>query len=240
MGGNLAIIPARGGSKRIARKNIRPFAGRPILAWSVKVARQSRLFDRVMVSTDDAGIAEVARAAGAEVPFLRSGENADDHATIADVLREVIAAYAQEGEHFDRVACLFATAPMMQAGDLKRGLACMDDGSFDVVIPVARFGYPIQRSLSRGSDGALRLNFPEHANTRSQDLEPAYHDAGQWVWTTPGFLESGAPLLGPGTGSIVLDGALVEDIDTEEDWRRAEWKFEHMREALGHGESVDA
>lgn len=230
-GGNLAIIPARGGSKRIARKNIRAFAGRPILCWSIETARQSGLFDEIMVSTDDPEIAEVARDAGAQVPFLRSPQAADDHAPIAAVLSEVIGDYAARGAHFARVACLFATAPMMRAEDLARGLALLEEGRFDVVLPVVRFGYPIQRSLARGGDGAVQMNFPEHANTRSQDLAPAYHDAGQWLWLRPEYLARGEPLLAGRTGSVVLDGALVEDIDTEEDWRRAEWKFARLREA---------
>lgn len=230
MGGNLAIIPARGGSKRIARKNIRSFAGRPILSWSIAVAQQSGLFDEVMVSTDDEEIAEIARAAGAEVPFMRSCEAADDHSPIATVLREVTEAYAAQGRKFDRVCCLFATAPFIRVDDLKAGLEVLESSDFEVVLPVARFSYPIQRSLTRSRAGRVVLNYPEHANTRSQDLAEAYHDAGQWIWLNPTYLSRVQPLLGPATGSVVIDSNRVEDIDTEEDWRRAEWKFERLRQ----------
>lgn len=228
-GERLAIIPARGGSKRIARKNIRPFAGRPILGWSVKAAQDSGLFDEVMVSTDDAEIADIARQEGASVPFLRSNKTADDHATIADALAEVVERYAERGRTFSHIACLFATAPMMRAEDLARGLATLEAGGFDVVIPVARFTYPIQRSLARSDTGGVQLNYPEHATTRSQDLPEAYHDAGQWIWLRPEYLATSQPLLGPNTGSVVLEDARVADIDTEEDWRRAEWKYEQLR-----------
>lgn len=231
-GGNLAIIPARGGSKRITRKNIRAFAGRPILAWSVKAAHASGLFDEVMVSTDDEEIAQVARDAGALVPFIRSPGASDDHATIACVLAEVASEYAARGRQFERLCCLFATAPFIHPSDLSEGLALLDAGPFEVVIPVARFGYPIQRSLARARDGKVALNYPEHAETRSQDLPQAYHDAGQWIWVRPGFLASGAPLLGPRTGSLVIDANRVEDIDTEEDWNRAEWKFARQRDLV--------
>ncbi|WP_299195670.1 pseudaminic acid cytidylyltransferase [uncultured Erythrobacter sp.] len=230
MGGNLAIIPARGGSKRIARKNIRHFAGRPILCWSIEIAQKSGLFDQIMVSTDDEEIAEVAREAGAEVPFMRSGEAADDHAPIATVLREVIGSYSANDRIFDRICCLFATAPFIEAEDLKAGFDLLDNSEFEVVIPVARFAYPIQRSLSRSGAGRVLLNHPEHADTRSQDLAEAYHDAGQWIWLNPAYLSRVQPLLGPATGSVVIDSSRVEDIDTEEDWRRAQWKFERLQQ----------
>lgn len=229
MPSNLAIIPARAGSKRIAGKNIRDFAGRPILAWSVDVALKSGLFAQVMVSTDDEAIAQIAREAGAQVPFLRSPKNADDHATIADVLKEVVSSLAESNQRFDNICCLFATAPFVIAEDLKAGLALLDHGSFEVVLPVARFASPIQRSLSRADDGGVAMTYPEHANTRTQDLDEAYHDAGQWVWVKTSYLESGHPLLGPSTGSIVIDNNRVADIDTEEDWQRAQWQFEWLR-----------
>ncbi|MEO0908392.1 MAG: pseudaminic acid cytidylyltransferase [Pseudomonadota bacterium] len=228
--GNLAIIPARGGSKRIARKNIRSFAGRPIVAWSIAVALESGLFDEVMVSTEDQEIAEVAREAGANVPFMRSNDCADDHTPIADVLREVTNQYAEDGQQFSKLCCLFATAPMMQASDLSDGLALLEGGDFEVVLPVARFAYPIQRSLVRLPDGRTTLLNPEHANTRSQDLPEAYHDAGQWAWVRPDYLTTGRPLLGSETGSLVIDPNRVVDIDTEEDWQSAEWKFERLYE----------
>ena len=228
--GNLAIIPARGGSKRIARKNIRSFAGRPILAWSIAVAFESGLFNEVMVSTEDPEIAEIAREAGASVPFMRSAKSADDHTPIADVLHEVADQYAKNGQHFSKICCLFATAPMMQSSDLRDGLALLEGGAFEVVLPVARFAYPIQRSLVRLADGRTTLLNPEHANTRSQDLPEAYHDAGQWVWVRSEYLATRRPLLGSETGSLVIDPNRVADIDTEDDWQCAQWKFERLQE----------
>lgn len=224
----LCIIPARGGSKRIPRKNIRPFRGRPMLAWPVEAAKASGLFGAVMVSTDDAEIAELARSLGADVPFLRSAETAGDHATTADVLREVIERYAAEGHAFDLACNLYPTAPFTTPADLRAGLSTLQAGGFDAVLPVAAFSYPILRSLGRDRDGRVRLNFPEHRNTRSQDLAPAYHDAGQWCWfRVDAFMTSGA-LLGDNTGSVVLAPDRVQDIDTEADWAMAELKHERL------------
>lgn len=221
----LAIIPARGGSKRIPNKNIRPFCGRPIINWSIATALSSGLFDEVIVSTDSEEIRDVARAVGAKVPFLRSPRSSDDHATITDVLREVLTARGQHGERLDIACCLYATAPFVTSADLAAGLRILEDGDFDVVLPVCRYEYPIWRSLSRRADGQVRLNFPQHEFTRSQDLEPAYHDAGQWIWLRPAPFLAGTPLLGTRTGSIVIPAGRVQDIDTEDDWRRAEEKF---------------
>jgi pseudaminic acid cytidylyltransferase len=225
---SLAIIPARGGSKRIPRKNIRLFRGKPMIAWSVEAALASGAFDDVMVSTDDAEIAETARALGVEVPFLRSARTADDHATTADVLTEVLDVYAGLGRAFPVACCLYPTAPFVRPEDLAAGKAKLLNGPFDVIMPVTAFGYPIWRSLHRDGTGRISLNFPEHLNARSQDLPPAYHDAGQWYWfRVPAFRRSGT-LLGPNTGSVLLSEAKVQDIDTEEDWALAEMKHERM------------
>lgn len=225
---SLAIIPARGGSKRIPRKNIRPFRGKPILAWSVEAALASGAFDEVMVSTDDAEIAETARALGAEVPFLRSARGADDYATTADVLTEVLNAYAELGRAFSVACCIYPTAPFVRCEELAAGKAKLLDGPFDVIMPVAAFGYPIWRSLRRDGTGRIALNFPEHLNARSQDLPPAYHDAGQWYWfRVSAFLRNGA-LIGPNAGSVLLSEGEVQDIDTEEDWALAEMKHERL------------
>lgn len=224
----LAIIPARGGSKRIPRKNIRPFRGKPMLAWSVEAALGSGAFDAVMVSTDDAEIAETARALGAEVPFLRSAAASDDHATTADVLTEVLAAYRDRGRTFPLACCLYPTAPFVRAEDLAAGKAALLDGTFDVVMPVAPFSYPIWRSLGREPTGRIALNFPEHLNARSQDLPPAYHDAGQWYWfRVAAFLREGT-LMGSNSGSVLLRATEMQDIDTEDDWALAEIKHERM------------
>lgn len=224
----VAIIPARGGSKRIPRKNIRLFRGRPMLAWSIEAALASGAFDTVMVSTDDAEIAEAARAFGAEVPFLRSAAAADDHATTSQVLLEVLDQYAKVGVQFDLACCLYPTAPFVRPRDLSDGRAQLLGSGFDVIMPVAAFSYPIWRSLQREDDGCIALNFPENLNARSQDLPIAYHDAGQWYWfRTEAFVRDHV-LMGANTGSIILPAMQVQDIDTEEDWALAELKHERM------------
>lgn len=225
----VAIIPARGGSKRIPRKNIRPFCGEPIIAWSIKAALASGLFDEVMVSTDDAEIAEVAAAHGAAVPFLRSHTAADDHATTTDVLREVLGEYYSRGRAVQTACCLYATAPFVTGGDLLEGRTVLEREARDVVLPVCHFDYPIWRSLARAEDGRVSLYFPEHEFARSQDLPPAYHDAGQWIWLRVAPFLAGGALLGANTGSVVFPAERVQDIDTEEDWQRAERKFEELK-----------
>ncbi len=224
----LAIIPARGGSKRVPRKNIRPFRGKPMLRWSVDAALASGLFDEVMVSTDDSEIAEVALDAGAVVPFQRSADSADDHATTTEVLLEVLGDYHRLGARIELGCCIYATAPFLRPADLHRGLEAMQAGEFDSLFPVGRFDYPIWRSLYRSKTGNVTLNFPEHLNARSQDLPTAYHDAGQWYWFQPAALKRHGTLMGPNAGSIILPGTQVQDIDTEEDWKLAEQKHETM------------
>lgn len=224
----VAIIPARGGSKRIPRKNIRDFRGKPIIAWSIEAALASALFDEVMVSTDDAEIAQTAQDHGAAVPFLRSAKTSDDYATTSDVLLEVLACYDDAGTRFDLACCLYPTAPFVTAGALQDGLEQLQSGNFDVVMPVARFDYPIWRSLKQAENGQITLNFPENLNARSQDLPPAFHDAGQWYWfRTQAFLRD-TVLMGPNTGAVELSSALVQDIDTLEDWDLAELKHARM------------
>ena len=221
----IAIIPARGGSKRIPRKNVRPFLGRPILQYSVDAALASGCFDEVMVSTDDQEIADVARAAGARVPFFRSADASDDHATTADVLIEVLNTYADASRTFRDGCCIYPTAPFVTAGDLSAGAAALDaDPSLAGVITVTRFSYPIQRAL-KIMDGRISMMQPEYMNTRSQDLEPAYHDAGQFYWfRVARFLETRS-LMAPPTAALVLPEWRVQDIDNEDDWRLAELKL---------------
>ena len=223
---SLALIPARGGSKRIPRKNLRDFRGKPILAWSVEAALESGAFDEVMVSTDDPEIADMSRALGAKVPFMRSVEASDDYATTSDVLLEVLAAYSSQGREFSVACCLYPTAPFVSPESLAVGKTTLLQGSFDVVMPVAPFTYPIWRSLRRDDDGTVGLNFPEYLNSRSQDLAAAFHDAGQWYWFRVDAFLSAGNLLGLRVGSIVLAAAEVQDIDTEEDWAIAEMKHE--------------
>ncbi|MDZ4363646.1 pseudaminic acid cytidylyltransferase [Brevundimonas sp.] len=223
----LAVIPARGGSKRIPRKNIRDFAGRPIIGWSIATALDSGLFDTVMVSTDDAEIAALAEVGGASVPFLRSAATSDDHATLVQVMAEVIAAYADQGRAFDAVCCILPTAPLLTAARLIQGAEMFASGGFDSVFALVAFAAPVQRALRRDADGMASMLQPEHYASRSQDLEPAYHDAGQFYWASVETWLSGAPVFSGRAGTIVLDPMEAQDIDTEADWQLAELK--HLR-----------
>jgi N-acylneuraminate cytidylyltransferase len=220
----LAVVTARGGSKRIPRKNVRLFRGKPMIQWPLEAALKSSLFDEVMVSTDDEEIAEIAVSLGASVPFLRTEETSNDTSTTSDVLKEVLEAYSRLDETFDLTCCLYGAAPFVTAEVLQNSHDVLVKSAFDVLMPVCSFGYPIWRSLSRDSVGRVMLNWPENLNKRSQDLPPAYHDVGQFYWfRTQAFLRDGV-LLGRNTGSIVLPEGQVQDIDTEEDWLMAEMK----------------
>lgn len=222
---NLAIIPARGGSKRIPRKNIRPFHGRPILSYPIEAALASGCFAEVMVSTEDDEIAGVARAAGAMVPFLRSAKNADDYAGTEHVIIEVAERYEKQGRHFDQICCIYPTAALVTAVHLRQGWAMLNgDRELTTVVPVLRFCYPVQRALAI-RQGRLPMMHPEYYDTRSQDLEPAYHDAGQWYWLRMEKFAASLELLGPNCAGLVLGEMDAHDIDGEDDWRLAEMKY---------------
>lgn len=229
----LAVVPARGGSKRLPGKNIRDFAGKPMLAWSVEAALESELFDTVMVSTDSDEIAAVALAAGASVPFLRSAETADDHAILLDVMAEVVGRYDAQGQRFERLCCILPTAPLLRAATLQQASVLMDAGGFDTVFPVVAFGSPIQRALRRDEAGRTEMCQPEHYASRSQDLEPAYHDAGQFYWMTRETCLNRQPMFAGRAGSFVIDEMEAQDIDTWTDWRLVEMKMRRRREILG-------
>ena len=193
----IAIIPARGGSKRIPRKNIRPFAGRPIIEYPIAAAFAAGCFEEVMVSTDDAEIAEVAKRAGASVPFMRSAKNSNDHATTADALIEVMEKYRESGRVFDLGSCIYPFAALVTPERLREGLQIIvQNPDLNGAVPVLRFGYPIQRAL-RIKDNMLDMIDQRHQNTMSQDLEPAYHDAGQYYWFRWDALVQSRTLLGP-------------------------------------------
>jgi pseudaminic acid cytidylyltransferase len=219
---NVAIIPARGGSKRIPRKNIRLFAGKPIIAHSVELALRSGLFSSVVVSTDDEAIAAVARRHGAETPFIRPAELSDDFAGTHVVVAHAVRWLVDHGTPVEFACCLYPTAPLIQVSDLRRGLDLMKSGNWDSVIAATSFGYPIMRALKKSERGALQMFYPEHYKTRSQDLPEAYHDAGQFYWADArtwlappqGFTER--------TTAVFLPRWRVQDIDTVEDWERAE------------------
>lgn len=226
----LAIIPARGGSKRIPHKNIKPFLGRPIIAYSIEAALGTGLFEEVMVSTDDTEIAEIARQEGASVPFLRSTENANDYATLADVLVEVVNVYKERGNEFDLICCLLPTAPLISFEDVRSAYDQLVMSTFDSICPVVAFSYPILRSLSIDEKGNLNMNWPEYRFSRSQDLRPAYHDSGTFYWIKTSSLLKDKKLLGENGTAIVLDEFRVQDIDTDTDWALAEMKYKllHM------------
>jgi N-acylneuraminate cytidylyltransferase len=223
---NLAIIPARGGSKRIPRKNIKPFLGKPIIAYSIESALKTKLFDEVIVSTDDVDIAAIARQYGANVPFLRSEATANDFATLADVLIEVVECYRQTGIYPENICCILATAPLIDFQCIVDAYGLMmDSNKYLSVYPVVAFSYPILRSLKMDVQGYISMNWPEYMSTRSQDLEPAYHDTGTFYWIKTDALLEYKTIITPQTGGIVVDEITVQDIDTETDWKLAEMKY---------------
>lgn len=221
----IAIIPARGGSKRIERKNVRPFAGLPVIAYSIQAALASGCFDEVMVSTDDEEIAEVAKSYGAKVPFMRSAATANDFATTADVIREVLDAYRQQGRDFDALCCIYATAPFVTPARLKTGFRMLRDGKASSAFTCVEYSYPIQRSLVIEPSGRIVMKHPEYASARSQDLEKSYHDAGQFYFTTVKSFEQNGSLWGNDTLPIILPETEVQDLDTPTDWKLAEIKY---------------
>lgn len=227
----IAIIPARGGSKRIPRKNIREFNGKPIIAYSIEAAINSGLFDEVMVSTDDREIARIAEQFGANVPFRRSEKNSDDFATTADVLFEVLDMYSKKGKNFDYACCIYPTAPFVTEAKLKDAFEKLIDEKLDTVFPVIQYGYPIQRSL-RISEGKTVMTWPENLKIRSQDLEARYYDSGQfYFFAVKGFIRT-RKIWTDNTGSIVISEMEAQDIDSEVDWRLAEVKFQLMNNSI--------
>lgn len=225
----LAVIPARGGSKRIPRKNIRPFCGQPIIAWSIVAARASGCFDRVVVSTDDADIAQVALAAGAEVPFVRPAALSDDQAGTIAVVCHAIEWQREHGAPADLVCCLYATAPFVTGADLQHGLAQLVSSGADFAFTATRYPFPIQRALRVDAQGRVAMFQPTQFSTRSQDLEEAFHDAGQFYWGRATAWLTAKTLFGAQSVAVLLPAHRVQDIDTPEDWTRAEWLFKAQR-----------
>lgn len=223
----VAVITARGGSKRIPKKNIRAFCGKPILLYSIEAALCSGLFDEVMVSTDSEKIAEIAQAAGAKVPFMRSAETANDYASTADVLLEVLADYKKTGQSFDTICCIYPTAPFVTPAKLKQAVMLLEEKDVDSVVPVVRYSFPPQRAFVV-RDGFTVMKYPEHAKTRSQDLEPYFHDCGQfYCMQTSRFLEK-KQIFTDRMLSIEMPETQVQDIDNESDWELAELKYRMM------------
>lgn len=219
----LAVIPARGGSKRIPRKNIKPFGGLPMIAWSIRAAIQSACFDRIIVSTDDAEIAQVAKEHGADVPFMRPPELSDDHTGTIPVIAHAIQWQSTHGVPANQVCCIYATAPFVQPGDLQRGLQVLQSSGADYAFSVTSYAFPIQRAIRVTPEGRVQMFQPEHFGTRSQDLEEAWHDAGQFYWGQVQAWLTNKPLFSPDAAPVPLPRYRVQDIDTPEDWKRAEW-----------------
>lgn len=229
----LAVIPARGGSKRIPRKNIRPFFGQPMIAWPIRAALESGCFNRVIVSTDDPEIAAVAKLHGADAPFLRPAALSDDYTgTIPVVAHAVDWIHQNEGKSTE-VCCLYATAPFVVASDLRRGLSVLHSSGADYAFSVTRYTSPIQRAIRITPDDRVEMFYPDLFNTRSQDLEEAFHDAAQFYWGKPNAWLGGKPIFSHAAAPVVLPRYRVQDIDTPEDWARAEFMFEILMKTKG-------
>lgn len=220
---NIAIIPARGGSKRIPRKNIKTFMGKPIIAYSIEAALESGLFDEVMVSTDDEEIAETARKYGAKVPFMRSAETSNDYAGTDDVILEVLKMYKERGEEFDTFCCIYSTAPFVTSDRLAEAYGKLNS-NIDSVFTCVAYSYPVQRSL-RIVDDRISMVHPEYFDARSQDLETIYHDAGQFYIATVSSYIRERKLWGANTAGLILSELEVQDLDTLTDWQLAEMKY---------------
>ena len=225
----VAVIPARGGSKRIPRKNIKAFCGKPMIAWSIEAALQSGCFDHVVVSTDDAEIAEVARQCGAQVPFMRPATLSDDHTGTTAVISHAIEWFSERGQGLDLVCCIYATAPFISAADIRRGLDILTGASSDYAIAVTKYPFPIQRAIRITKQGRVLMFNQDHFSTRSQDLEDAYHDAGQFYWGRASAWLTDKVIFGPDTAVIQIPVYRVKDIDTVEDWMMAEYLFQAVK-----------
>ncbi|WP_300500265.1 pseudaminic acid cytidylyltransferase [Marinobacter sp.] len=226
----VAIIPARGGSKRIPRKNIKPFCGKPMIAWAIEAAKAARCFEDIIVSTDDDEIAAVAKAYGAMVPFKRPDNLSDDHTGTIPVIKHAVEWYNEYIKPLDYACCIYATAPFLQPSDLKQGLTSAQNNDIDYAFSVTSYAFPIQRALRLSEDSRVSMFQPQYFNSRSQDLEEAWHDAGQFYWGRADAWISEKPLFSERSAAIVLPRHRVQDIDTPEDWTRAEWLFKAIQE----------
>ena len=219
---NICMIPARGGSKRIPRKNIKVFNGKPIIAYSIEAALESNCFDQVIVSTDDNEIAEVAKTYGAKVPFIRPSELSNDYAGTIPVVKHTIEWLEGHNKIIDNVCCLYATAPFIQSQAISKSFQQLLESKADYCFSVTSFAFPIQRSIRITQDNKVNMFYPENFNVRSQDLEEAYHDAGQFYWGKAQAFKDELPIFSETASPYILPRYLVQDIDTMEDWIRAE------------------
>ncbi len=229
----VAVIPARGGSKRIPRKNIKPFLGKPMIAWSIEAALNSGCFDKVIVSTDDNEIAEIARFNGAEVPFMRPAQLSDDFAGTGAVMKHAVDFLLGQGDPVEYVCCIYATAPFIQPEDLVEGWEKISQGNCSYSFSVTSYAFPIQRAIRILNDGRVEMFAPESFATRSQDLEEAWHDAGQFYWGTVRAWLDEEMIFGSDSIPVILPRHRVQDIDTPEDWVRAEWLLKAIQVESG-------
>lgn len=227
----LALITARGGSKRIPRKNIKNFLGSPIIKYSIDAALKAGCFTEVMVSTDDEEIAALAISLGAKVPFMRSNENSNDFATTAEVITEVLEMYKKAGQHFDYACCIYPTAPFVTDFKLQQAYKMLIEKNAETVVPVVSFGFPILRSL-KIENGLIKMNWPEYISTRSQDLPIAYHDCGQFYFIQTDLFLKNKKLFSENSVGYEMPESEVQDIDTEEDWKVAEIKYTFLIEKI--------
>jgi pseudaminic acid cytidylyltransferase len=225
---NLAIIPARGGSKRIPRKNIKNFLGKPIITYSIEAAIRSQLFSEVMVSTDDDEIAKIAKNAGASVPFFRSVNNSDDTAILIDVILEVVSEYRNQGRTFNSICCVMPTSPFITNKFLKESYDLLLENEFSSVIPIVEYGYPIQRAFILNNN-KLSMKWPDNYIARSQDLQKSYHDSGMFFWLTLEGLKKYNSGVNNNTGGYIVPESEVHDIDNEEDWILSEIKYQFVQ-----------
>jgi len=228
----VAIIPARGGSKRIPRKNIKDFHGKPMIAWSIEAAKQSGLFDKIVVSTDDYEIATISKSYGADVPFMRPMTLADDHTPTVPVIAQGISALADCGVFPDFICCIYPCAPFLRSDDLVAGLTLLQESGSNFAYPVAEYAHPVQRSLLRSENGKMEFLYPEYELTRTQDLPPTFHDVGQFYWGRTGAWSAQRRMHSEGAGLVVPHWRVV-DIDTIDDWQRAEMLFALLGEKGG-------
>lgn len=226
--GKVAIITARGGSKRIPKKNVKEFLGRPIIAYSIEAALLSGCFDEVMVSTDDLSVAAIAKDFGALVPFIRSNQTAQDHTTTAEVIAEVLETYESLGKSFTYACCIYPTAPFVTPETLNKAFSLLQENGSDSVIPVTEFSFPILRAFNMDENAKISFNWPRYALTRSQDLPKFFHDCGQFYFIDVARFLKSKKLVTENTSSIILPNSEVQDIDNEEDWKVAEIKYSFL------------
>ena len=227
----IAVIPARGGSKRIPKKNIKYFCGKPMIAWSIEVAKQSKLFDHVIVSTDDQEIAAIARSYGATVPFIRPSDLSNDYAGTTEVIAHATQWALDQSWDVSAVCCVYATAPFVQIQDLKQGLINLETGGWQYSFSVTEYASPIYRSFQTDTKGGLKMLFPEYFASRSQDLPHILHDAGQFYWGKPSAWIKQKKIFSKISAPVIIPSWRVQDIDNQSDWVRAEFIFKQIKES---------